>query len=81
MRIATANNYDSTIKVLADRQAQLAQQQERLATGKRVLRASDDPVAATLSEAARNPAVPRRSRPACSGSVAHQPAAGRERPG
>ncbi len=54
MRIATANNYDSTIKVLADRQAQLAQQQERLATGKRVLRASDDPVAATLSEAARN---------------------------
>lgn len=54
MRIATANNYDTTIKVLADRQAQLAQQQERLATGKRVLRASDDPVAATLSEAARN---------------------------
>mgnify|MGYP006196435933 CR=1 FL=1 len=54
MRIATANNYDSTIKVLADRQAQLAQQQERLATGKRVQRASDDPVAATLSEAARN---------------------------
>lgn len=54
MRIATANNYDSTIKVLAERQAQLAQQQERLATGKRVLRASDDPVAATLSEAARN---------------------------
>lgn len=54
MRIATANSYDSTIKVLADRQAQLAQQQERLATGKRVLRASDDPVSATLSEAARN---------------------------
>jgi flagellar hook-associated protein 3 FlgL len=54
MRIATANNYDSTIKVLADRQAQMAQQQERLATGKRVLRASDDPVSATLSEAARN---------------------------
>ena len=54
MRIATANNYDSTIKVLADRQAQLAQQQERLATGKRVLRASDDPVAAALSEAVQN---------------------------
>lgn len=54
MRIATANTYDSTIKILADRQAQMAQQQERLATGKRVLRASDDPVSATLSEAARN---------------------------
>jgi len=54
MRVATANAYDSTIELLAKRQADLAAQQERLATGKRVLKPSDDPVAATLAEAASN---------------------------
>lgn len=54
MRIATANSYDTTVSTLAKRQADLAQQQERLATGKRVLRASDDPVSATLAETAQN---------------------------
>ncbi|MDO8905478.1 flagellar hook-associated protein FlgL [Hydrogenophaga sp.] len=54
MRVATANSYDNTIALLARRQAELATQQERLATGKRVLKPSDDPVAATLSETAQN---------------------------
>lgn len=54
MRVSTANSYDATINTLARRQADLAAQQERLSTGKRVLRASDDPVAATLAEAAQN---------------------------
>jgi flagellar hook-associated protein 3 FlgL len=54
MRVSTANSYDTTVSALARRQADLAAQQERLSTGKRVLRASDDPVAATLAEAAQN---------------------------
>ncbi|TNF58232.1 MAG: flagellar hook-associated protein 3 [Burkholderiales bacterium] len=54
MRVATANAYDSTIELLAKRQADLATQQERLSTGKRVLKPSDDPVAATLAESAAN---------------------------
>jgi flagellar hook-associated protein 3 FlgL len=54
MRVSTANSYDTTVSSLARRQADLAAQQERLSTGKRVLRASDDPVAATLAEAAQN---------------------------
>jgi len=53
-RIATANQYDRTVFQLGVRQTEMAQQQERLATGKRVLKASDDPVAATLNEASRN---------------------------
>jgi flagellar hook-associated protein 3 FlgL len=54
MRVSTANSYDTTISTLARRQADLAAQQERLSTGKRVLRASDDPVAASMAEAAQN---------------------------
>jgi flagellar hook-associated protein 3 FlgL len=54
MRVSTANSYDVTVSSLARRQADLSAQQERLSTGKRVLRASDDPVAATLAEAAQN---------------------------
>jgi flagellar hook-associated protein 3 FlgL len=54
MRVSTANSYDTTVNTLAKRQAELTQQQERLSTGKRVLRASDDPVAATLAESAQN---------------------------
>lgn len=53
-RIATSNQFDRTVAQLAQRQTELAQQQERLATGKRVLKASDDPVSATLAEASRN---------------------------
>ena len=54
MRISTANSYDNTIALLTRRQAELAAQQERVTTGKRVLKASDDPVAATLAETAAN---------------------------
>ncbi|MBX3609721.1 MAG: flagellar hook-associated protein FlgL [Hydrogenophaga sp.] len=53
-RIATANQFDRTVFQLGVRQSELATQQERLATGKRVMKASDDPVAATLAEASRN---------------------------
>ena len=51
MRVATAHTYDTTIAQLTKRQAEMAAQQERIASGKQVLRASDDPVAAALSEA------------------------------
>jgi flagellar hook-associated protein 3 FlgL len=54
MRVSTANSFDTTVNNLARRQADLVAQQERLSTGKRVLRASDDPVAATLAESAQN---------------------------
>lgn len=54
MRISTANSYDRTIDVLQKRQSDLSRLQSQLATGKRVQKASDDPVAATLSETARN---------------------------
>lgn len=53
-RIATANQFDRTVYQLGVRQTELAQQQERLSTNKRVLKASDDPVAASLNEASRN---------------------------
>lgn len=54
MRIATAHSYDSTIAQLNKRQAELSEQQERISSGKRVMRASDDPVSAALSEAVQN---------------------------
>lgn len=54
IRIATASQYDRTIAQLGMRQTDLARQQERMSTGKQVLKASDDPVAATLNEASRN---------------------------
>lgn len=53
-RISTANQFDRTVFQLGVRQTELAQQQERLSTNKRVLKASDDPVAASLHEASRN---------------------------
>ncbi len=54
MRVATANSYDSIVNTLNKRQAELSAQQDRIATGKRVQRASDDPVAAVMAEAAQN---------------------------
>ncbi len=54
MRVATAHSYDSTIGNLNKRQSELSDLQERISTGKRVLRASDDPVAAVLAESAQN---------------------------
>lgn len=52
-RTGTANLYDNTIRNLQAQQTTLAQQQEHLSAGKRVLRASDDPVAAAQAERAR----------------------------
>lgn len=54
MRVSTANSYDNTVSLLARRQAELATLQEKIATGKRVQKPSDDPVAATLAETAQN---------------------------
>ena len=46
MRIATANTYDNALEQLYKRQSELSQQQERVSTGQRVNRPSDDPAAA-----------------------------------
>lgn len=52
MRISTANAYATTIDTLQQRQQQLSRTQEQLTSGKRVARASDDPVAAARIERA-----------------------------
>ena len=52
MRISTANQYDSTVDNLQRRQVGLSEAQDRLSSGKRVLRASDDPAAAARAERA-----------------------------
>ncbi|WP_334133826.1 flagellar hook-associated protein FlgL [Tepidimonas sp.] len=49
-RVATAYSYDRTIDRLQQRQAELAEQQDKLSSGKRVRRVSDDPAAAALAE-------------------------------
>ncbi|PWW44427.1 flagellar hook-associated protein FlgL [Melaminivora alkalimesophila] len=51
-RVATANMYDSALRNLAARQKSVADLQENLTAGKRVVRASDDPVAAAQAERA-----------------------------
>jgi flagellar hook-associated protein 3 FlgL len=50
MRISTASSFDTGVDTLLKRQGELAQAQERLASGKRVARASDDPAAAARAE-------------------------------
>ena len=52
-RLGSANMYDRTVNNLAERQSKLAQLMESTSAGKRVLRASDDPVAAAQAERAR----------------------------
>ena len=52
MRISTLNGYDNTILTLQARQTEMAEAQERLTSGKRVLKASDDPAAAARAERA-----------------------------
>ena len=54
MRVTTAHSYDTTIAQLNKRQAELVEKQERISTGKRVIRASDDPVSAALAETVQN---------------------------
>ena len=52
MRTGTANTYDKGLDQLLQRQSELASQQEQLSSGKRVNRASDDPVSAAQAERA-----------------------------
>lgn len=50
MRIATANQYDVSVEQLLRRQTDVATQQEKIASGLRVNRPSDDPAAAGAAE-------------------------------
>ena len=52
MRISTANAYDAGIDSLVRRQGELAEMQDKMTSGKRVAKASDDPAAATRAERA-----------------------------
>jgi flagellar hook-associated protein 3 FlgL len=52
MRISTFNAFEAGIDTLQKRQQQLAESQERLTSGKRVVKASDDPAAAARAERA-----------------------------
>ena len=52
MRISTSSAFEAGIETLTKRQTELAQSQERLTSGKRVARASDDPAAAARAERA-----------------------------
>lgn len=57
MRITSANSFESSLVSLQRRQASLVEAQERLTSGKRVLKASDDPAAAAQAERARSAAT------------------------
>ncbi len=52
MRIGTANTYDNALEQLYRRQSELAGQQEKLSSGLRVNRVSDDPTASAQAERA-----------------------------
>ncbi len=52
MRIATLSTFDTSVAQLQRRQQDLTRAQEQLTSGKRVLRASDDPAAAATAERA-----------------------------
>jgi flagellar hook-associated protein 3 FlgL len=52
IRVSTLNSFDAGVGTLQRRQAQLAESQEQLTSGKRVQRASDDPAAAARAERA-----------------------------
>lgn len=51
-RVGTANMYDNALRNLGERQTSLSNLQENLTSGKRVVRASDDPVSAAQAERA-----------------------------
>lgn len=53
-RISSANGYDNALRNLSNRQSSLSTLQENLTTGKKVVRASDDPTGAALAERAMN---------------------------
>ncbi len=50
MRIGTANTYDNTLEQIQKRQSDLLSHQEKLSSGLRVNRSSDDPLAASQAE-------------------------------
>jgi flagellar hook-associated protein 3 FlgL len=52
MRVTSVNTFDTSVGNLQKRQAELSQASDRLTSGKRVARASDDPVAAARAERA-----------------------------
>lgn len=51
-RLGTASQYDSALRNISQRQTDLSNLQENLTSGKRVVRASDDPVGAAQAERA-----------------------------
>ena len=51
-RMGTANMYDNALRNLGARQTSLSNLQDNLTSGKRVVRASDDPVSAAQAERA-----------------------------
>lgn len=51
-RLSTANTYDNALRNITQRQSELSGLQENLTSGKRVVRASDDPSAAAQAERA-----------------------------
>lgn len=52
MRVGTANMYDNALRNLGERHSSLVGLQDNLTSGKRVVRPSDDPVAAAQAERA-----------------------------
>lgn len=52
LRIGTAGAYEATVTDLQQRQRELADTQQRISSGKRVQRGSDDPIAAARAERA-----------------------------
>ena len=52
-RISTSNAYDGALNNLMSRQDNLTQTQEQMTSGKRVIKASDDPTSAARAERAR----------------------------
>lgn len=53
MRLSTANMFEASISTLQRRQQEMQDAQERLVSGKRIQRASDDPTGAARAERAR----------------------------
>jgi flagellar hook-associated protein 3 FlgL len=51
-RLGSANTYDTAVRNITTRQSALSTLQENLTSGKRVLRASDDPTSAAIAERA-----------------------------
>ena len=53
-RLGSANTYDNALHNLANRQSTLSNMQENLTSGKKIVRASDDPTGAAQAERALN---------------------------